>query len=41
LDFIVAESVPQQGIGAAINDRFMRAACRRGNHPNVVLADER
>lgn len=27
LDYIVAESVPQQGIGAAINDRLTRAAC--------------
>jgi L-threonylcarbamoyladenylate synthase len=27
LDYIVAERVPQQGIGAAINDRLTRAAC--------------
>lgn len=29
LDFIVIEKVPPQGIGAAINDRLLRAACRR------------
>jgi L-threonylcarbamoyladenylate synthase len=31
LDLIVAERAPEEGIGAAINDRLERASNRRSN----------
>jgi L-threonylcarbamoyladenylate synthase len=30
LDLIVAEELPEEGLGAAINDRLRRAASRSG-----------
>ncbi len=39
LDIILAEPVPDQGLGRAINDRLRRAACRLGDESYPALSD--